>query len=80
MPLFRAVAKFCSSNRLFTFSINETFSMVQQQEIDMRVTTAAVVTTKSLFGMCDYKVDSDVGMGELSLMLEILHVYGHLHV
>ena len=33
-----------------------------------------------LFGMCDSTVDSDVGTGDFSLMLEILHVCGHAQV
>ena len=34
---------------------------------------------KFLFGMCDCTVYSD-GLSEFFLMLEILHVYGYVHV
>ena len=44
------------------------------------VTSAAGATLKFLFGMCDCTVDSDVGNGDFSLVLGILHVYGHAHV
>ena len=47
---------------------------------EMTVTNVAVVTTKFLFGMCDCTIHSDVGTGDFSLMLEILHVSGHAHV
>ena len=40
----------------------------------MTVTSVAVATTKFLFGMCDGTVDSDVGTGNLLLLLEISHV------
>ena len=46
----------------------------------MTVTSVALVTTKSLFGMCDCTVDSDVGTGDFLLVLGILHVCGHAHV
>ena len=45
----------------------------------MTVTSIAVVTMKFLFGMCDCTVDVDVGMGDFSLLLWILHVCGHMH-
>ena len=35
---------------------------------------------KFLFGMCDCMVDSDVGTGEFSLVLGILHVCGQVHM
>ena len=38
------------------------------------------MTTKFLFGMCSCTVDSDVGMGDLSLVLEVLHECGHSHM
>ena len=40
----------------------------------MTVISAEVVTTKFLFGMCDYTVNSDVGSDDFSLVLGILHV------
>ena len=40
----------------------------------MVFTSVTVVTTKSLFGMCDCMVDSDVGEGSSSLMLGILYL------
>ena len=46
----------------------------------MTVTNVAVATKKLLFGMCDCAVDSEFGTGNFSLVLEILHVYGHAHV
>ena len=46
----------------------------------MTVTSVAVATTTFLFGMCDCTVDSDIGMGDSSLVLGILHVSGHVHV
>ena len=47
---------------------------------NVTVTSVAVVTMKKLQSMCDCMVDSDVGTGDFSLMLMILHVYGHVHV
>ena len=46
----------------------------------LTVVSFADETTKFLFGMCDCTVDSDVGTGNFSLVLGILHVYGHAHV
>ena len=46
----------------------------------MTVTSVAVVAKKFLFGTCDCTVDSDAGTGELSLVLGILHLCGHVHV
>ena len=46
----------------------------------MTVSTVAVATTKSLFGMCDGTVDNDVGTGDVSLVKEILHLCGYAHV
>ena len=46
----------------------------------MTVTSIAVATTKSLFGMCDCTVDSDVGTGAVSLVLGISYVCGHADV
>ena len=47
-----------------------------------KVTAAslAAVATMSLFGMCDCMVDSDIGMGDLLLVLGIMHVCGQRHV
>ena len=42
------------------------------------VTSVAVATTKFLLGMCDCTVDNDVGTGDFSLVLEILHVRSHV--
>ena len=39
-----------------------------------------VTRTKFLHGTCDCTVTSDVGMGDFSLVLELLHVCGHAHV
>ena len=39
------------------------------------VTSVAFATTKFLFGMCDCTVHSDVGTGNVSLVLWILHVW-----
>ena len=45
------------------------------------VTTDAVPTTKLLFGMYDCTFDSDVGMGDFSLVWGGgLHVCRHAHV
>ena len=38
------------------------------------VTGVAVATTKFLFSMCDYTIDSDVGTGDFSLVLGISHM------
>ena len=46
----------------------------------MTVVSVAVEATKFLFGMCHCMVDSDVGMGDFSLVPGILHVCGHAHV
>ena len=46
----------------------------------MTVTCVAVETTTFLFGMCHCTVDSDVGMGNFLLVLEILHLCGHAHM
>ena len=43
----------------------------------MKVTSVAVAAAKFPFGMCDCTVDSDVGTGDFSLVLGILHVCGH---
>ena len=40
----------------------------------------AVTTSKFLFDICDYTVDSHIGTGEFSLALGILHVCGHTDV
>ena len=42
--------------------------------------SVAVTTTKFLRGMCDCTIYSDVGTGNFSLVLGILHVCGHAHV
>jgi len=44
------------------------------------VTSVAVATTKSLFGMCDCTLDSDVGTDEFSLVRGILNLCGKAHV
>ena len=44
----------------------------------MTVTIAAVAATKSLLGMCDCTVNSNVGTGNFSLLLGSLHVYGRV--
>ena len=44
------------------------------------VTCLAVAIKKSLFGMCDCTIDSDVGTGNFSLVVGILQVCGHAHV
>ena len=46
----------------------------------MTVTSVAVATTQFLFCMCNCTVDSEVGTGDFSLVLEILHVCGHAQV
>ena len=46
----------------------------------MTVTSVAAATTKFLSGMCGCTVDSDVGTGDFSLVLGILHVCGHVQV
>ena len=46
----------------------------------MTISSVAVVTAKFLFGICDCTVKSDVGSGDFSLMLGILHVWEHAHV
>ena len=46
----------------------------------MTVPCLAVAIKKSLFGMCACTVDSDVGTGDFSLVLGILHVCGLAHV
>ena len=46
----------------------------------MTFASAAVASTKSLFGMCNGMVDSDIGTGDFLLMLGILHVCGRVHV
>ena len=47
-----------------------------------KVTVASVAAAKMkfLFGICNCKVDSDVGTGDILLVLGILHVCGHIHV
>ena len=44
----------------------------------MTVASVAVVTVKLLFGMCDFAVDNNVGKDDFSLVLRILHMYGHM--
>jgi len=44
------------------------------------VTCAAVVTTKVLFGICDYTVDNDVGTSDLSHVLRTSLWCGHAHM
>ena len=55
---------------------------LEQNRIKQRVTvtSAAVETTNILFSMCNCTVDSEVSMGDFSLVLEILHLCGHVHV
>ena len=45
----------------------------------MTIPRAAVATMK-FFGTCEYILDSGFGSGDLSLVLEILHVCTHVHV
>ena len=44
------------------------------------VTSVTVVTTKFPFGVYDSTVDSDIGRGDFSFVLGVLHVCGHVHV
>ena len=46
----------------------------------MTVTSVAVATKKSLFGMCHCTVDSDFGTDDFSDVQSILDVCGHAHV
>ena len=46
----------------------------------MTVVRVAVEAMEFLSGMCDCTVDSDVGKGDFSLVLGILHESGHVHV
>ena len=46
----------------------------------MTITSAAVVTAKFLFDMCDCMVDIDIGIGDFSLLLGILHMCTHIHM
>ena len=39
----------------------------------LTVTSVPVAITKSLFGMCHCTFDSDIGTGDFSLVLGILH-------
>ena len=41
--------------------------------------SVAVAITKLLFGTHNCRVDCDVGTGDFSLVLGILHVCGHAH-
>ena len=43
-------------------------------------TKVAVATKKFRFGICDCTVDNDVGTCDFSLILRILHVFGHMHM
>ena len=44
------------------------------------VVSVAAATTKFLFGVCDCTVDINVGTGDFSFVLGILHVCGYVHV
>ena len=44
------------------------------------VSTVAVAIMKFLFGMCDCRIDSDVGMGGFLHVMGILHVCGFVHM
>ena len=44
------------------------------------VTGIAVVIPKFPFGMCNCIIDSDVGMGDFSVVLGILDVCRHTHM
>ena len=44
------------------------------------VVSVAVETAKFLFGISDCTVNNDVGTGDFSLVLGILHACGHAHV
>ena len=46
----------------------------------MTVTIVAVVTVRFLVGVCDWTVDSDVGKGDFSLVLGILHLCEYAYV
>ena len=63
---------------IVSFKIKLDKADVRKQKVT--VTSVAAVTTKLLFGICDCTVDSDVGKGEFSLVLGILHVCGLAHV
>ena len=45
----------------------------------MTVTSGSVVAMKFTFGMCDCTVDGNVVMSKFLIMLEILHMCGHIH-
>ena len=46
----------------------------------MSVTTVAIATTRFLLGMSYYTVDTDVGKGDFSFVLGILHVCGRVSI
>ena len=48
--------------------------------MDLTVTNVAVATTKFLFCMSNYTVDSDVGTGDVLRVPAILHMCGYAHV
>ena len=46
---------------------------LRKQEVT--ITSVAVATEKILFGTCDCTVDIEVGMGDFSFVLGILHLW-----
>ena len=46
----------------------------------MTVTSFPVVAMKLIFGMCDYTIDSDIGMCNFLLVQVVLHMCGRVHV
>ena len=46
----------------------------------MTVSSVAVATNKFKFDVCNCTVGNDVGTGDFSLVLGVLHVCGHAHV
>ena len=46
----------------------------------MTVTSVAAVTTKFIFGICEFRFESDVSTGDFSLVRGDLHVCGHVQL
>ena len=46
----------------------------------MTVTSVTAAIAKYSFDSCNCMVDKDVGTGDFSLVLGILHVCGHVHM
>ena len=59
-----------------SFRIKQDKAELEKQK--MTVTSVAVATTKSLFGLCDCTLDSDVGKGDMSPVQDILLVRGYV--